>query len=327
VGFKKAKCEQAYIKAAIYGAPGSGKTFSTLLFAEGLAAHDKKRIAYVDTEYGTSFYAQAVPTRNPHPAAFDFDALYTRSLTEILEELEKLDFKKHGVVVVDSITHAWEAAIAAYDGEKVDGEIPMKAWDGIKRPYKALIDFLVNCPAHAFILGRETNEFRNDPNTEQLIVVGKKMQAEKNTAYEPHILLHMDPLKSQEGTAYRAWAEKDRTGLIGGRIIENPNFENVCAPILQLLGKTHAIVQDQGEVAIKDATAIGEAETKKAKVSAGIRDEFIARFQLAKTMKDLDAVSGELSAGMKKLMSTADVSALRDAYHKRADILTRPEVA
>src|SRR2546430_9051131 len=39
-----------------------------------------KRIAYVDTERGTDFYAQEVKDRQVHPAAFDFDALYTKSI-------------------------------------------------------------------------------------------------------------------------------------------------------------------------------------------------------------------------------------------------------
>ena len=37
-GFRKAKAEQAALKLGIYGPPGSGKTFTALLLAEGLAA-------------------------------------------------------------------------------------------------------------------------------------------------------------------------------------------------------------------------------------------------------------------------------------------------
>jgi pantothenate kinase-related protein Tda10 len=57
-GFRKAKGEQAAIKMGLYGPPGSGKTFTSLLIAEGLAAITGKRIAYVDTERGTDFYSQ-----------------------------------------------------------------------------------------------------------------------------------------------------------------------------------------------------------------------------------------------------------------------------
>ena len=39
-GFRKAKAEQAALKIAMYGPPGSGKTFTTLLLAEGLAKRE-----------------------------------------------------------------------------------------------------------------------------------------------------------------------------------------------------------------------------------------------------------------------------------------------
>jgi pantothenate kinase-related protein Tda10 len=57
-GFRKAKAEQAALKIGIYGPPGSGKTFTSLLIAEGLGKISGKRVAYVDTERGTDFYAQ-----------------------------------------------------------------------------------------------------------------------------------------------------------------------------------------------------------------------------------------------------------------------------
>jgi hypothetical protein len=36
--FVKAKSEQAFLKLALYGKPGSGKTLTSLLWGEGLAA-------------------------------------------------------------------------------------------------------------------------------------------------------------------------------------------------------------------------------------------------------------------------------------------------
>lgn len=328
-GFTKKKCEQAYLKFGVYGPTGSGKTLTSLLCAEGLAAREKKRTAYVDTEYGTDFYVQDVPARTVHPKAFDIDALNTRSLTEIIEAVTKLDFSIYSQIILDSVTHVWDGTIAAYDGKRgPDGSIPMAAWGDIKRPYKDLINFLMNCPAHVFILGREGNEYRRDEGSDELTIVGKKMKAEGETAYEPHILLRLEPLKQKSKSAiYRVFAEKDRTGILGGRFIENPCFENICEPLLPLLGKAQARIADPDEVAVKDAQALGDAAAKKAKVSVGMREEFCARFQLAKSVSELDAVSKELTAGMKKLMTTADVSTLRDAYNARLEILTRPDVA
>jgi predicted ATP-dependent serine protease len=147
MGFRLAKAEQAAIKMGIYGPPGAGKTFTSLLLAEGLAQVSGKRVAYVDTEHGTDFYCKAVSARAVHPEAFDFDALYTRSITETLTAVKALDPAQYGVVVLDSITHLWEAAMAAYNGPKgPGGSIPINAWGRIKKPYKDLMSILLSSP-------------------------------------------------------------------------------------------------------------------------------------------------------------------------------------
>src|SRR5580765_7412151 len=211
-GFRKAKAEQAALKMGLYGPPGSGKTFTALLLAEGLARATGKRVAFVDTERGTDFYSQAVPTRKVHPEAFDFDALYTKSLTEVNEAVKKLKPEEYGVVVIDSITHLWEAAIASYSGRQTSvGSIPMHAWGKIKRPYKELMAFLLSTPMHVFILGRQGTVFETDEETEELKAVGVKMKAEGETPYEPHILIRMEvirPKKTNEVADIVAYAEK-----------------------------------------------------------------------------------------------------------------------
>ena len=244
-GFRKAKAEQAAIKMGLYGPPGSGKTFTALLIAEGLAAFSKKRIAYVDTEHGTDFYCQKVPTRAVHPEAFDFDAIYTRALTEVSSAVHQLDPQQHGVVIIDSITHLWEAARAAYDGRQTKiGTIPMQAWGKIKKPYKDLMAYLLSSPMHVLICGRQGVEYETDEETDELKAVGVKMKAEGETPYEPHILIRMEaikPRKTNEIATIIAYAEKDRTGILSGRSFSNPNFESICAPLMSLLGDKQSL--------------------------------------------------------------------------------------
>jgi pantothenate kinase-related protein Tda10 len=54
-GFEKPKPLKAALKVGLYGPAGSGKTFTSLLLAEGLARHAGKRVAFCDTEHGTAF--------------------------------------------------------------------------------------------------------------------------------------------------------------------------------------------------------------------------------------------------------------------------------
>lgn len=319
-GFRKAKPQQAAIKMSMYGPPGSGKTFTALLFAEYLAKATGKRVAFVDTERGTDFYAQPVPQREPHPEAFDFDAIYTRSLTEVLREVKALNRNEYGVVVVDSVSHLWDAAINSYSGGKTRaGTIPMWAWSKIKAPYKELMKVLIDGPFHVFILGRESNAFEEDETTGEAKAAGKKMRAEGETAYEPHVCLHMVPERDKKSGSQRiaCVAEKDRSGILSGKRILWPTAEAVIAPILGILSGEQAPTPSEDEAIIKDSEALKDAERSRAVRSAKMCREFKARMDLAATMDDLIAIGKELTPAVKKDMLSDDVASLKDSFFDR----------
>jgi hypothetical protein len=321
-GFRKAKAEQAALKMGVYGPPGSGKTFTSLLMAEGLAHATGKRVAVLDTEHGTDFYCQSVKTRQTHPEAFDFDALYTRSLTEVLKEVQKLDQKEYGVVVLDSITHLWEAAIQAYGGRQTSaGTIPMHAWGKIKKPYKDLMSFLLGSNLHVIICGRQGTEYATDEETEELKAVGVKMKAEGETPYEPHILIRMEaikPRKTNEVAQIVAYVEKDRTGVLSGRSFINPSFETLCAPLLPLLGGTQAKMLTGDAAARVDAEAIAQANAEREVFSAAKLKEMCARLDLAPDAGELKKIGAEITPELKSRMLVEDVATLREKYLERA---------
>lgn len=319
-GFRKAKAEQAALKMGIYGPPGSGKTFTSLLLAEGLAALVGKRVAYIDTERGTDFYCQAVAGRAVHPEAFDFDALYTRSLTEAIASVKALKSEEYAVIVLDSVTHMWEAAMAAYGGRTTSiGSIPMHAWGKIKKPYKELMALLLSSPLHVLICGRQKNLYETDEETEELRMTGVAMRAEGETAYEPHILIRMEsarPKKSGEIGVTVAYAEKDRTGVLAGRTFVNPTFDALCKPLLGLLGVTQADINADGAAAL-DAEALAAQEQARIESSAKHLRSMSARIDLAETTADLKAIGKEITPKLKAEMLPADVATLREKYTGR----------
>lgn len=315
--FKKAKAEQAAVKMGLYGPSGSGKTFTALLFAEGLAKASGKRIAFIDTERGTDFYVKDVKDRKVHPDAFDIDTLYTKSITDVLEAVKSLDPSEYAVVVIDSITHIWEAARLAYAGKETKaGTIPFHAWGKIKKPYKDLINILLSSPMHVIFCGRQGNEFEEDEESGELKKVGVKMKAEGETPYEPHILIRMESVKNAKdrSATITAFAEKDRTGVLAGRTIEWPGFDNVIKPILSLLGDTQAKIESEDETSAKDAERLSEEEKHRIQESEKTLGKFRARFKLCDTMEELKKISSEITPELKKTMTQADVAELRDAY-------------
>jgi hypothetical protein len=320
-GFRKAKAEQAALKMGIYGPPGSGKTFTALLLAEGLGKLTNKRVAYVDTEHGTDFYCKAVPTRQVHPEEFDFDALYTKSITEVLASVRGLKPDDYGAVVIDSVTHLWEACIAAYSGKQTSvGSIPMHAWVKIKKPYKELMTTLLSSPMHVIFCGRQGTEYATDEETDELKAVGVKMKAEGETPYEPHILIRMEaikPKKTNEVAQIVAYAEKDRTGVLAGRSFINPNFDTLCKPLLGLLGGTQAHVPTTDETATADAERLADDDQARAKRSDDLMREWTAKIQLAKTAAELKAIGQQITPQLKSQMTPADVYVLRETYQAR----------
>ena len=314
-GFRKAEAKQAALKVSMYGPPGSGKTLTALLLAEGLAGN--KRIAFVDTEHGTDFYAKAVPARQCHPKAFDFDALYTRSLTEALNECKKLKVEDYAVVVIDSITHLWEAAKASYTGQMTKvGSLPMHAWARIKKPYKELMQWAINSPFHVFLLGRQGNEFVEDEETGEVKANGVKMKAEGETQYEPHICIRMEPFKDKKAKTQviTAFIEKDRSGILSGQTIVWPTFEKIAQPLLGLLGSEQAQLQGEDDAAQQDAEVLARQDREKAQRSKELLKEFSAKFDLAKSKEEAVALGKTITPEIKRQMLTADVEALKTKW-------------
>ena len=320
-GFRKAKAEQAAIKMGLYGPAGSGKTLTALLLAEGLAKLSGKRIAYIDTEHGTDFYCQSVKARAVHPDSFDFDAIYTRSITEVLQACRGLKESDYSVLVLDSVTHLWEAAMAAYGGKLTKaGTIPFHAWGKIKKPYKDLMSWMLGSPIHVIICGRQKNLYEEDEETEELKQVGVTMRAEGETPYEPHILIRMEalkPSKTQERAQVVAFAEKDRTGVLAGRSFVNPTFDMLCKPLLGLLGATQASVPGSDETASIDAEQLAKEETQRAEQSSEALRTWSAKIELAEDVPALKSIGSQITPQLKATMLPSDVATLRERYLAR----------
>jgi len=311
--FTKAKCEQAFLKICGYGPSGRGKTFTTLLQAEGLVSGTKKRIAYIDTEHGTDFYAMDVKERQIHPKAFDFDAIHTRSVKDVWDAVLLLDPEEYGVIVIDSITHLWDSIQEAVKPEQRNssGGIPLNLWGAVKKPYKNLEKFLLECDFHVFVLGRQKDTFEDDDG--QLRKTGVSLRSEKETEYEYNITMRYDAKKGKDtaNTTILAIVEKDRTGILAGRTFPNPNFETI-KPVLKILNGTQAKFEDPSEVAEKDQELINGITPQQEKKSEDKYADFKSQLESAKTKQSLDDVATKV--GKSRILIEDDKEALRGVY-------------
>lgn len=300
----KATAEQAFLKIGLYGEQGTGKTTLSLLIAEGLAAMDKLRFAHVETERGTDFYTIRIPERKWHPEPFDFDRIVTRSLTETLDIVSTLDTSVYNTIVIDSITHLWEAARDAYNGPRLkNGAIPISAWGQIKKPYKDLMNLLVNGNFHVIICGREGIQMEKNEESGETEISGTKMKAEGETPYEPHILgrtfvekVLLKGAKSQTAIN-KVFFEKDRTSILMGKTFDFPNFETV-KPILGYLGKTQGAIQSPEEAAEQDQAALERQRAQEAENQKTLYVQISEAINGAKTVDELK-VAWDLTKGKK----------------------------
>jgi AAA domain len=328
--FQKPQALKAALKMALYGPAGSGKTFTALLVSEGLARHTGKRIAFCDTEYGTAFYGQEVAQRAVHPQAFDFDVLYTKSITEVLDAVRKLDPATHGVLVIDSISHLWDACRNAFKGRLTKaGTIPLHAWTTIKKPYKELMHLLLSSPLHVLICGRQGNDFAEDDESGEMKNLGYKMRAEGETAYEPDVLVRLEAHKATKKALAIpvAHIEKDRTGVLAGQSIPSPTFDSLARPLLGLLGTMQAAMQSDDEIGVQDAEALARQEWEGRRRSAELTGEYTERFALAETVVELQRIGGELRPALKAQLAAKDLDRVRRAYALRLAALQAPAAA
>jgi hypothetical protein len=322
-GFKKAVAQQAALKMALYGPPGSGKTFTALLLAEGLADKIHKRVAVIDTERGTDFYVQPVAERTYHPAAFDVDCLYTKSIIEVTAAAKDLDPATHGVIIVDSVSHLWDSVMASYTGKRTSlGGIPLDAWSRLKRPYLDLVSWLINSPFHVLLAGRQTGQYEDDDDG-RLRAVGVKMRSEKETPYEAHVCVRMECIYEKNNAKKNiglgvptAYVEKDRSGILQGNVYPWPSFATLALPLLPLLGNVQGQVDSEEDAGARDAEAIAAQDRQRESQSLRTLDELTAQFTLAKTLGTVEEIAKTITPQLKKSMLAEHVAQLRDAYHQ-----------
>jgi hypothetical protein len=185
MGFTKAVKSQAKLKMAITGTSGSGKTYTALRVARGIG----QRIALIDSEHkSASKYADL----------FEFDTLDISANThpnEYVKAIEMARVEGYDVLIIDSLTHAWDATKKEVDrlsqasrsgNSYVQWAQGTKIWDGLK----AAIN---KAPLHIIVTMRSKTDYVQEDNNgkKQIRKVGLAPEVRDGTEYEYDIVLDM----------------------------------------------------------------------------------------------------------------------------------------
>lgn len=165
--FKKATKQFSYLRLALVGPAGSGKTYSSLRIAQGLGP----RIALIDSERGSaSKYADTF--------AFDTVVLDSFSPQDYMEAIQIAVDAHYDVLIIDSLSHAWvgkggvlEMHDAAAAQEK--GGNSYTAWRVVTPEHNRLVDTILQAPLHLIATLRSKIEYVQEKDERGKTVIRK----------------------------------------------------------------------------------------------------------------------------------------------------------
>jgi hypothetical protein len=154
--FRPAVRENVPLLIGLAGGTGSGKTFSAMTLAKGIAG--SKRFAVIDTENGRAkHYAET----------FSFDVADLKAPfrpQQYADAIQAADEAGYPVVVVDSMSHEWagDGGCLDWHDELMGGDQKknLSAWIEPKRAHKHMVTRLLQMRAHVILC------FRAEPKVE-----------------------------------------------------------------------------------------------------------------------------------------------------------------
>lgn len=302
IQIRPAQREGARLVIGLSGVSGSGKTYTALQLAYGLANGKADKVGFLDTENRRgSLYADALP--QPFLIADLYAPFSPARYSEAIAEFQRAGVE---VLVIDSVTHEWEGIGGAQEIAEA-GNPRLPNWNRAKAEHKRFMNALLTCDMHVIVCIRAREKAKPEKvfegGKEKTVYVDLGLQPiqEKNFVFEltAGLMLHdagtrQDPLKipadlvpilgrgtgyltAKDGRAIRAWVD-------GAKRLD-PAVER---------GRNAVIMASQsGEAAMREAWG---ALTKDVKAALGVefRD---AQLEAARGFDRLAAEAAAASAG------------------------------
>lgn len=204
---RQSERKRAKIKMALQGSAGSGKTYSSLLLAQGLTNGDFSKVAIIDTENGSAdLYA--------HLGNYNVLSLQTpftpQKYVEAIEVCEKAGME---VIILDSISHCWDYLLDYHSSLAGNS---FTNWAKIKPLEKLFIDKILQSNAHVIATMRTKQDYVLNQKDGKFIPekVGLKAVQRDGLDFEFTLVFDVD-------IKHFAVASKDRTEIF----MDKPEFK------------------------------------------------------------------------------------------------------
>jgi hypothetical protein len=155
--FTKATKFDSFLRLALAGPAGSGKTFTALTLAQRIAEQEGQPIALIDTEHGSaSKYADLF--------AFDTQELDTFHPQRFIDAIHEAEQGGYGILILDSLSHAWNGIGGLLDlvdqiAKRKYGGNSFSAWKDATPIHNALIDAIIGAHLHIIATMRSKMDY------------------------------------------------------------------------------------------------------------------------------------------------------------------------
>lgn len=303
--------EGVRVVIGIAGVSGSGKTYTALQMAWGLAKGDSKKVGLLDAENRRGrMYDDCLVGKDGKINRFKHADLYAPFSPSRYSQAIK-EFQEAGieVLVIDSGSHEWEGEGGCEDIADDGGKTAN--WKKAKREHKRFMNTLLTCDMHIILCLRAREKVKMEKNQQgklEPISIGIQPICEKNVLFEmtasfmihdqgsfreilkcPAALQEMlgkqdGYLGAREGLALRQWVD--------GAVQLDPEVERARNTILSHTAEGLAKIEELwSALAAKTKKALGQQFIDMARSSA---QEFDAQAAArnASDPDDLDMSSG-----------------------------------
>jgi nucleoside-triphosphatase THEP1 len=258
--FKTAVKSKARLRLGMMGPAGSGKTYTALAVAKGLAAGG--RVAVIDTEHGSA---------SKYADIFQFDVVELTSYepAKYVEALQAAAAAGYDVVIVDSLSHAWNGTGGVLElvdraAARSKSANTFGAWRDVTPEHNKLVEAILSCRCHVIATLRSKTEYVQERDASGRTVIRKVGLApvqRDGLEYEFDLLAEITH-------EHAMCVTKSRIPQLDGAVITRAGAETGTT-LRQWLDVTPAVVSDNLPEAKPIALATGEQ--LKALAEAGRR--------------------------------------------------------
>lgn len=281
---KKAQRAQTKMRLLLSGASGSGKTYSALLVAKGLAWGDMSKVCVIDTEHNSaSLYSDlwdfSVVQIDPNNCTTDI-------LCEAFDEIEKAGFT---CIVRDSSSH-WRNEILELNDKitKQNYGNSFTSWRQTNKYYVKMIERMLSSNCHVIATARSKSDYVIETNEKWKASIKKvwlKAEARDGYSFEFTICFDINEFHMVDKVS------KDRTSMFAN--IEEPFqlTEETGKQILDRCESGAEVISEPKQETKEELPTIELERFRKALDAIDDKkttvDELLKRFTLSQEQKDI----------------------------------------